>query len=307
LEEQVMSQMPANAQLSPDGQWWWDGAQWQPVPQLHDTPGVHVQHGQTPHEIEMPPDGGFNPGSYPVATDAEVRNALLAELGKRLGEHQIATLSALTAFREGAQGHIENLDSGEATYDFGPVVGALETAMKMAFPEVGPAIEAIGVTKTLLEFDIAMVQAYDGHADLTMGDAKQKLSNSLHKLVEGYADQSQHAWDKSKAKLPALVEEVLSDLDDKTMTVEPGFIGGVCDYAGVPDSAGTYQIVRQQLEYDFFGVYEGVRAQLQNAKGGDHVSQIGWEHDAYAEEKRLYKEDGEKAWNEAYDEHSAPR
>lgn len=24
---------PAPAQLSPDGQWWWDGAQWRPVPQ----------------------------------------------------------------------------------------------------------------------------------------------------------------------------------------------------------------------------------------------------------------------------------
>jgi hypothetical protein len=301
-----MSQMPANAPLSEDGQWWWDGAQWQPVPALPAIPGVHVQHGQTPHEIEMPPDGGFNPGSYPVATDADVRNALLLELGKRLGEHQVATLSALTAFREAAQSHIDSLDSGEATYDFGPVVGALETATKIAFPEVAPAIEAIGVTKTLLEFDVAMVQAYDGHADMTMGDAKQKLSNSLHQLVGGYADQSQHAWDASKAKLPDLVEEVLSDLDDKTMTVEPSFIKAVCDYAGIPDSAGTYQIVRQQLENDFFSVYEGVRAQLENAKGGDHVSQIGWEHDARVEEQRLYKEDGEKAWKEAYDE-SAPR
>ena len=51
---------------------------------------------------------------------------------------------------------------------------------------------------------------------------------------------------------------------------------------------------------------EGVRAQLQNAKGGDQVSQIGWEHDAHVEEQRLYKQDVEKAWNEAYDE-TAPR
>jgi hypothetical protein len=26
-----MSNMPEGAQLSDDGQWWWDGAQWQPV------------------------------------------------------------------------------------------------------------------------------------------------------------------------------------------------------------------------------------------------------------------------------------
>ena len=27
-----MAQVPAGAQLSDDGQWWWDGTQWQPVP-----------------------------------------------------------------------------------------------------------------------------------------------------------------------------------------------------------------------------------------------------------------------------------
>jgi hypothetical protein len=302
-----MSQMPANAPLSEDGQWWWDGTQWQPVPEPHAIPGVHVQHGQTPHEIEMPPDGGFNPGSYPVANDAEVRSALLAELKRRLGEHETAVHSAILAFNEGARNHIETLDAGDAQYDFGPVLGALETAFKMVFPEVAPAVEAVGVMKTLLEFNVAMIQAYDGQVDMTMGDAKQKLSSSLHRLVQSYTAASQHSWDSSKAKLPDLVEEVLSDLDDKTMTVEPSFIGAVCDYAGIPDSTGTYETVRQQLEYDFFGVYEGVRAQLQNAKGGDHVSQIGWEHDAHVEEKRLYKEDGEKAWDEAYETHSDPR
>jgi len=65
---------------------------------------------------------------------------------------------------------------------------------------------------------------------------------------------------------------------------------------GYQHRTATYDIVRQQLENDFFGVYEGVRAQLENAKGGDHVSQIGWEHDAHVEEQKLYKEDGEKAW-----------
>jgi hypothetical protein len=27
-----MTQVPSGAQLSDDGQWWWDGTQWQPVP-----------------------------------------------------------------------------------------------------------------------------------------------------------------------------------------------------------------------------------------------------------------------------------
>src|SRR5579863_7162988 len=29
----LMSQMPADAPRSEDGQWWWDGTQWQPVTQ----------------------------------------------------------------------------------------------------------------------------------------------------------------------------------------------------------------------------------------------------------------------------------
>jgi hypothetical protein len=28
-----MAEVPEGAQLSDDGQWWWDGADWQPVPQ----------------------------------------------------------------------------------------------------------------------------------------------------------------------------------------------------------------------------------------------------------------------------------
>ena len=33
-----MSVMPADAPRSDDGQWWWDGAQWQPVTQDAGTP-----------------------------------------------------------------------------------------------------------------------------------------------------------------------------------------------------------------------------------------------------------------------------
>jgi len=298
-----MGQMPANAPLSEDGQWWWDGVQWQPVPEPQAVPGVTVQHGQIPKEIEMPPDGDFNKGSYPVATDAEVRNALLIALQTRLHEHQTQVLSAVIAFNEGAQSHIDNLDDGDSDFDFGPVVGALSTAMGLIFPEAEAAKEALEVFKVIFELEAQTMEGYQRYVDTSLKDAKKRLRNSLHALVQSYTDNSVHVWDAAKAKLPDLVEDVLSDLDDKTMTVQPDFIQAVCDYAHIPAATGAYDIVRQQLEYEFFGTYERVRADLHNSKlGADHESPIKWEHEAHVEEARLYKEDGEKAWEEAYKE-----
>jgi hypothetical protein len=297
-----MSQMPANAPLSEDGQWWWDGTQWQPVPEPHAIPGVIVHHGQQPAEIEMPPDGDFNKGSYPVASFAEVRTELTKALNDRLHEHQTQVLSAVIAFNEGAQSHIENLDDGESDFEFGPVVGALSTAMGLIFPEAEAAKVALEVTKTIMELSAQTMEGYQRYVDTTLKDAKKRLRNSLHAMVQAYTDNSVHVWDAAKGKLPDLVEDVLSDLDEKTVTTNPEFIEAVCDYAHIPAAKGTYDIVRQQLEYDFFGVYERVRADLQNAKGGERESPLRWEHEAHVEEQKLYKEDGEKAWEEAYKE-----
>lgn len=298
-----MSQMPANAPLSEDGQWWWDGAQWQPVPEPHAIPGVIVHHGQEPAEIEMPPDGDFNKGSYQVASFADVRSALTLALNNRLHEHETQVQAAITAFDKGAEIHIANLDDGDSGADFAPVISALATSMGLIFPEAEAAKVALEVTKTILELEVQTMEGYQRYADTTIKDAKKRLTNSLAAMVQSYADNSIKVWDAAKAKVPDLVEDVLSDLDENTVTTNPDFIEAVCDYAHIPAAKGTYDIVRQHLEYEFFGVYERVRADLNNSTSGrEHASPIGWEHDAHVEEAKLYKQDGEKAWDEAYKE-----
>ena len=40
-----MAEVPEGAQLSDDGQWWWDGQDWQPVPQGDDRTAARVEQG----------------------------------------------------------------------------------------------------------------------------------------------------------------------------------------------------------------------------------------------------------------------
>ena len=40
-----MTEVPEGAQLSDDGQWWWDGQDWQPVPQADERAAARVEQG----------------------------------------------------------------------------------------------------------------------------------------------------------------------------------------------------------------------------------------------------------------------
>jgi hypothetical protein len=40
-----MTEAPEGAQLSDDGQWWWDGQDWQPVPQVAERAAARVEQG----------------------------------------------------------------------------------------------------------------------------------------------------------------------------------------------------------------------------------------------------------------------
>jgi hypothetical protein len=59
-----MSNVPEGAQRSDDGRWWWDGSEWQPVPDdnantnANDNSNADV----TPEELQPVNDTGVDPG-----------------------------------------------------------------------------------------------------------------------------------------------------------------------------------------------------------------------------------------------------
>jgi hypothetical protein len=280
---------PDGAQFTEDGRFWWDAKERQWV--LND-----------PNEIEMELGGDPNPGSYPVASFADVRTAVRIELGTRLHKYQTQVLDAVIAFQAHADRHINELSDHHADVDFSPVVSALGGAMRMIFP----SSKELSTFAGLLNLDSQLVDAVK-HAQDTTAAAKTRLKSSLDALVEGYIQHSSEAWKASEAKLDDLVEEVLPDLDEKTVTTRPGYIGNVCDYAGVPDpvATGVEQTVRQQLEAEFVGVFERVRAEMYN----DRIDTYGMKvnvnqvvRETVEEERKLYKEEGTRAWEHTYEE-----
>ena len=58
-----MTTIPADAPRSEDGQWWWDGTQWQPV----DDPGAAAG-----AQTAAPPGGEVNTSGVPYTGTAEI-------------------------------------------------------------------------------------------------------------------------------------------------------------------------------------------------------------------------------------------
>jgi hypothetical protein len=277
---------PDGARRSEDGRFWWDGQHSEWV--LDD-----------PHEIEMEM-GDDDPGSYHVATDADVRVALLHEFEQRLHEYQTEVHSAVIAFQAHAARHINELPDHDAEADFSPVASAMGTALRMIF-----AARAVAVFTNLLQLDSQLVDAVNAHQSGIAG-AQKRLTSALDAFVEAYTQKSADAWQASKANLTGLVEEVLSELDDKTMTVRPEFIKAACDGGGIydPVATGVHNTVRQQLEAEFVGVYERVRAEIYNDRidtYGRKVNPDAFERETVEEERKLYKEEGVKAWEHEYE------
>jgi hypothetical protein len=64
-----MSNAPDGAQLSEDGQWWWDGTQWQAVDGTAQSSGGDASGGQTQSTQHDDPNNrqvAFDPSDFPT-------------------------------------------------------------------------------------------------------------------------------------------------------------------------------------------------------------------------------------------------
>jgi len=73
VEEAFMTTIPADAPRSDDGQWWWDGAQWQPV----DAPGSEVNTSGVPYTATAEIGAGTQVGTIDMSL-SEIESILSA-------------------------------------------------------------------------------------------------------------------------------------------------------------------------------------------------------------------------------------
>jgi hypothetical protein len=68
-----MAQIPPDAQRSDDGQWWWDGSQWQPVGDQHDAGGAGAATAGAASAAAQPGDTGqtASPASGQLSDDGQ--------------------------------------------------------------------------------------------------------------------------------------------------------------------------------------------------------------------------------------------
>jgi len=91
-----------------------------------------------------------------------------------------------------------------------PFSGRLETAFKMVFPETVPAIEAVEVTKTLLQAQVSMVQAYNGRRISRWAMPNRSSRTPSSTWSRATRNRRNIRGSRAKQKVPDLVEEVLS-------------------------------------------------------------------------------------------------
>jgi hypothetical protein len=258
-------------------------------------------------EIEMPPQDARGDYKDPYDTQGHVQEALVIKGHQRVTDWVTQVTLAVTEFQHSAEGHIDQLEyDHEAHVEFAGVLSAFASAVSSVIPGHGAAVELAkavgeGVADLLLD---GLQSSFNEHMDGTMTGAKMRLKGSVHALVLAVTEHASHAYDGIDERLRKAIDEGMTYVDSSSM--DDAYLASMLDWLGFtqPTRANTLDPVRQALENEFFGVYQAVRNQLAQAQGIDTYGQgpNQWEHDAIQHERELYKEEGERAWDDAYRE-----
>jgi hypothetical protein len=257
-------------------------------------------------EIEMPPQDARGTYADPHDTQGHVAEAIITKAHQRITDWVTQVTLAVTEFERAANGHIDQLEYDHDAHVEGiGLVQVFITAVESVIPGERAAVEvakAVGAKVAEVIVD-GLADAYNSGIDGSLASAKLKLHNTVRSLAQAVSVKASHAYDGIDDRLREAVDDAMTWVDSSSM--DDGYIASMVDYMGFvqPTRQNTLDPIRQQLENEFFGMYQKVRFDLEQSAGhhpGGYANQ--WEHEAHQYERALYKEEGERAWDDAYKE-----
>jgi hypothetical protein len=267
-----------------------------------------------PNEIDMPPQYA---GEYsdPKDTEGKVAEKVRDLVRKRMDMWWGFVQDAVNDFQKYADDHIDLLEyEDDATYDFNPVLASYASALLDYFPPTKMAKSIVSTAMGGLEDSYAktLASGLTGakvrlHASVSaLGLAARKHAENVVSTINEQVPDPETGL----TKLEAIVDDGMTWVD--SASTDDGYVSALCDWMGFPQPTrpNTYNPVRQSLENPFFGVYQGVRAQLARTRGvpgltDDELSPTIWEHEGVEWQRKLYNESStpeeqEAAWEKAY-------
>lgn len=251
-------------------------------------------------EIEMPPQYA---GQYddPQDTEGHVAAAARTLAAGRVNDWLTFVLLAISEFETNANNRIEHLEyEDDAQYSFDPVISGFASAVKGFFPKVLGAVSPVSDVMDGIE------ASYEAKLASALAGAKLRLHDSVTALVQAAREKASLAESAIQSAMPATIENGMTWVD--SVSTDPDYVSALCEWIGFlqPTRENTVDPVRQSLENPFFGVYQGVRAQLFRTEGvpgldDDDLSPVRWEHEAVVSQAQLYSQQGEAAWNKIYE------
>ncbi len=253
-----MTQIPQDAPRSEDGQWWWDGANWQPV-----TDGGQGGSAQTQTQTLSPQEAANieiddnRPDHRQALIDGGVNEA-----GRRLLILRQDITDTVASFNSMAHDATEDL-KGKSESDLGlSIFKTLVDVVIVAIPGAEEAKIAIEVGKEALKgfIDTFSDGVHKAEADSAAGrldDAKSELRRIASNLSDTARDSAKAAQEAAEPLLGQSVQGVLS-LHPEWVHIEPtqenyGFIAdqtGIADARAMDPSVHIMAGLMQQFQHE---------------------------------------------------------
>lgn len=228
-------------------------------------------------------------------------------LNLRTGELTQAVLDFKTGTTAHINDHLHGLTGKDAQFSWGPLVdGLIATIGLSLFPAEAAGLELAKIAyeaaaKTIAEGLGEAVHAAQEHAD---ADPVARLQASVDALAHEISVREGRALAQVQEQIPTMAADALSNFENAS--TDEAWLLQICDWMGFPQPTrgAIYHPIRQQLEYDFVGILAQVQAEVEQAKGlvdaHDTGSPEQWSTEARLNEQRLYHQEGEQAWDDAY-------